>query len=130
MVGCLISSSAVYASPTLNSDTKLSTAGYFQLSWQDPASQSFELQKSSDPDFHDAVTLYHGPDKATVISGLPNGNYFYRVRSEDGLWSKAVEVTVKHHSLGKALGFFGLGAAMFVVMVVLLVKGARRKENG
>ncbi|MGR8931250.1 MAG: fibronectin type III domain-containing protein [Gammaproteobacteria bacterium] len=124
-----MSSTAASASPKLNSDTKLSTAGYFQLSWQDSSSQSFTLQQASNAEFRDAATLYRGPDQATVISGLPNGNYFYRVRSSDGQWSKTMEVSVKHHSLVKALGFFGLGAVMFITMVALLLNGARRKEE-
>jgi len=124
-----MSSTAVCASPKLNSDTKLSTAGYFQLSWQDDTGQSFQLQQAPHPTFEDAVTLYDGSDRATVISGLPNGDYFYRVRSDDGLWSDTLKVSVKHHSLAKALGFFGLGAVMFIVMVVLLINGIRRKED-
>jgi len=121
--------SAVYASPKLNSDTELSTAGYFQLSWKDKASQSFVLQQSTRSDFRDAIDIYLGPDQATVISGLPDGDYFYRVESDTQSWSKAFKISVKHHSLAKALGFFSLGAAMFIVMIVLLIKGARRGGN-
>ena len=124
-----MSSTVAGASPKLNSDTKLSTAGYFQLSWQDESGLSYQLQQASYPDFRDAVTLYQGPDQATVISGLPDGDYFYRVRNEDESWSKAFKISVKHHSLAKALGFFSLGAAMFIVMIVLLIKGARRGGN-
>lgn len=120
--------SAVYASPKLNSDTELSTAGYFQLSWKDKASQSFVLQQSTRSDFRDAIDIYLGPDQATVISGLPDGDYFYRVESDTHQWSKPIEVKVEHHSLAKALGFFGLGAFMFIVMTTLLIKGATRKE--
>lgn len=121
--------SAALASPQINSDTKLSTAGYFQLRWQDSASQSFQLQQASNAAFRDAATLYRGPDQATVISGLPDGDYFYRIRGDEQQWSEPLKVSVKHHSLGKALGFFGLGASMFLVMLVLLIKGARRKED-
>jgi len=123
-----MSGSAVYASPNLNSDTELSTAGYFQLSWKDEANQSFVLQQSTRSDFRDAITIYQGPDQATVISGLPDGDYFYRVASDSHQWSEPTEVKVKHHSLTKALGFFGLGAFMFILMTTLLIKGATRKE--
>lgn len=128
LAGYLISGNIAVASPTIHSDTELSTAGYFQLNWQDESEQSFLLQQSSQADFHDPITLYQGPDQATVISGLPDGDYYYRVANEDHQWSKPVKVTVKHHSLTKALGFFGLGAIMFIVMVTLLIKGATCKN--
>ncbi len=129
LAGCFLSGSPAYASPRISSDTKLSTAGYFQLSWHDQSGASFQLQQSRTGDFRDAVTLYRGPDRATVISGLPNGDYFYRVANAEHEWSHTLKVTVEHHTLGKALGFFGLGASMFVVMLTLLIKGAARKED-
>ena len=120
---------AACAAPKINSDTKLSTAGYFQLRWKDDPNHSFQLQQASTADFRDSVILYQGPDQARVISGLADGDYFYRVANDKQQQSDTIKVTVKHHSLAKALGFFGLGAAMFVVMLALLIKGATRKEG-
>lgn len=129
LVGCFMSGSAICASPKISSDSKLSTAGYFQLSWQDDSAHSFQLQQATRADFREAVTLYQGSDQATVISGLPDGDYFYRVANENHQLSKPIKVSVKHHSLSKALAFFGLGAVMFVIMVSLLIRGATRKET-
>jgi len=123
------------ANVTLSSDTELSTAGYFRLNWsidhselQNSAAEKpdFELQQATQPDFADAFTLYQGPDQATVISGLANNIYYYRVRVADNpTWSDKLRVEVKHHSLTRAFGFFGLGIVMFIVTVIVLLKGTR-----
>jgi len=123
------------AAPVLNSSVQLSTAGYFRLSWsieqdQDASSTQYELQQAGNREFTSYSTIYTGADMATVISGLPDRLYFYRVRvngSND--WSDPVEVEVKHHSLTRAFGFFVLGALMFVTMLVVLIKGARRSAS-
>jgi len=126
----------VMAGLQLNSDTRLSTAGYFQLSWSAPSSihaspDLFILQQSESPDFNDAKTLYQGPDQASVISGLSNRTYYYRVRlTDDQNWSNTLAIEVKHHSLSRALGFFILGAMMFLATTFVLLKGARvRRED-
>jgi len=119
------------AAPELISDTSLSTAGYFRLRWTaDPDAnserQDFELQQATDAAFSNATTRYQGPDLATVISGLANQTYYYRVRQSDNPdWSKTVSVEVKHHSLTRAFAFFTLGIAMFLITVSVLIKGTR-----
>jgi hypothetical protein len=123
------------AAPQLDSDTVLSTAGYFQLSWSAPSSSSaspelYVLQQSENQDFNNAKTLYQGPDQASVISGLSNSTYYYRVRLADAPdWSNTLAVEVKHHSLSRALGFFILGAMMFLATTFVLLKGARVRRQ-
>jgi len=115
-----------HAQPQLHSNTTLATAGYFQLSWQsDPPSQ-YTLQQAQRADFSDGRTIYQGQDQTTVVSGLPDGRYLYRVRNQDSSgWSDPVEVSVKHHPLSRALGFFALGAVMFLTTLVVLINGVR-----
>ena len=127
------------AAPQLASDTQLSTAGYFQLSWSAPSStpevlhapsDQFVLQQAESPDFTNAKTLYRGPDRASVISGLGDRTYYYRVRLADAPeWSETLAVEVKHHSLARALGFFILGAIMFLVTTFVLLKGASARSE-
>ena len=112
----------------------LSTAGNFRLSWTanpDKANGKdlqFQLQQATHSDFRDAITRYQGADQATVISGLANNTYYFRVRlSDDSEWSKTVAVEVTHHPLTKAFGFFALGIAMFIVTVIVLLTGVRQK---
>ena len=93
------------------------------------------MQTSGDSTFAKYETLYQGPDFATFLSGLPNGHYYYRVRTiaEDtqtpGAWSATVTATVKHHSLAFALSLFGIGAIVFALTVGIVKQGNRRMVN-
>ena len=127
--------------PVLTTDTKLATAGYYQLSWQpgmrgvSHKSPHFELQQSSYADFHIVQVIYRGPDRASVISGQTDGDYYYRIRaiqpghiSSD--WSQHIIVKVQHHSLAKALGFFITGAMVFfVTLLFIVIKSRHLGEN-
>lgn len=118
------------ATPELTTSSTLSTAGYLQLSWTSDSSgnelQQYVLQQSTSPDFDPSTTLYQGPDQSTVISGLADNTYYYRVRQlQQDTWSEPVKVEVKHHSLTRAFGFFALGAFMFVMTVGVLLNRAR-----
>jgi hypothetical protein len=121
-------------SPVLESDTAVATAGFYRLQWEPAAvGGGYELQESTRPDFSDARMLYAGPDLATVLSGKPDGDYYYRVRGRvDGgrsPWSAPVQVRVQAHSLGRALTFFALGALVFVATVALILRGEMRSRR-
>jgi len=120
--------SASVAGPQLDSDTTLSTAGYFRLTWRDVPGAEYELQQAQSDNFNDARTLYHGRDQASVISGLANGHYYYRIgNTATGQWSEPLEIEVKHHTLTRAFGFFTLGAVMFLATLGVLISGTRRR---
>jgi len=121
-----------HAALEISADSAVSNTGYFRLSWSDDSSadsveKMFVLQQADDPDFSNPVDRYQGGDAATVISGLSNQIYYYRVRELNySQWSNSVSVEVKHHSLSRAFGFFALGIAMFAVTVTVLLRGARQ----
>jgi len=124
----LAAAQAAEAAPALESDSDVATAGFYQLSWQaGEAPVAFELQEATRPDFADAREFYRGPDLATVFSGQPNGDYYYRIRAIDGdtvsPWSDTVHVVVQHHSLARAFTFLALGAIVFIATVVLILRG-------
>lgn len=114
----------------LQSDTTVATAGNFRLSWEAPAGP-VELQESRSPAFNESHTLYKGEDRASVMSGKADGNWYYRARSLDspaaGVWSEIVEVRVQHHSLARALGFFSLGLLVFFATAVMIVRGGKQQ---
>jgi len=129
VTGLLVSSAlAGPSAPRLSADTEIATAGYFRLTWTS-GTEPFELQEASVPDFRNPDTVYRGPDRASVISGKPDGILYYRVRSvassQPGAWSDAVTVTVAHHDLSRALMFLGLGVIVFIAIVVMVVRGKR-----
>lgn len=117
--------------PRLFSDTATATAGYFRVSWETAATR-VELQEANDPAFRQAVTRYSGPDRATVISGKPDGIWYYRIRAADapqaGAWSMAVRVAVVHHDLHRALLFFALGVTVFLATLLLIARGPGRAQ--
>jgi hypothetical protein len=124
-------SRAQAAVPQLSVDKDIATAGYFRLSWESDAPQ-VELNEATNPEFRNALTPYRGPDSATVISGKPNGIWYYRVRAvndaDPGPWSETLAVTVAHHSLSRALLFLALGVLVFVAVVVMIIRGPRQAE--
>ncbi len=124
---------AMAALPVLESDLPVATAGYYRLSWAlDGAAATlpvFELQESLKADFADPATVYRGPDEASVMSGRGDGEYWYRVRAADGDWSEPVNVVVRHHPLSRALGFFAVGALVFLAILVVIVRGSMRTSG-
>ncbi len=126
--------------PVLTTDTTLATAGYYQLSWRpgiDGASDKilqYELQQATNPEFSDRRSLYRGPDLASVISGKPDGRYYYRVRiinpnNLNRSWSHPVMVEVRHHSLLKAFGFFTIGALVFFLTLFFVISRSRSLDE-
>lgn len=121
-----------------NSVPEVSKSGYFKLSWSPGAVTAadnqnkkymYKVLQATDPTFVDYDIKYEGPDKATFITGLPDGSYYYRVsaisvnpgNSEN--WSQAINVKVQHHSLRLATTLFFLGAVVFISTVALVLYG-------
>jgi hypothetical protein len=95
---------------------------------------TFELQRSRDSLFSNARTLYKGSDLASFVSGLPNGDYYFRVRTildkpGSAAWSKTLLLRVRHQSLVLAFTLFGLGAVVFVSTVLLIIIGNRNAKR-
>jgi len=115
----------------LQSDTEVATAGYYQLSWAQTV-PGMRLVESADAGFDDKDVIYKGADTARLVSGKPDGNYYYRLEAEDGITplSNTLLVTVQHHSLRRAWAFFAIGAAVFVATLGLIVFGSRSAVGG
>lgn len=127
LLGLLVSPMMVHAQPPrLSTDSQIASAGYFRLNWETEADQ-IELQEASNPEFRNPIIAYIGPDRAAVISGKPDGTWYYRVRGLDkpkaGPWSESVSVSVAHHGLSRALMFLSLGIIVFVATVLMIIRG-------
>lgn len=120
---------ALLAAPHIETDTAVATAGYYVLRWS-AATTDVEVAEFANPGAGDPSIIYKGPDRATLISGQPDGTRIYRVREigagAPSAWSEPVSVTVAHHPLSRALTFFGIGAVVFLATLTLIVRGARR----
>ncbi len=125
----LLSAQQLASDLAINSDTTNSTTGYFQLSWQ--GGQQFVVQQSDTENFSYSKTIYQGEDTATSMTGLSDGNYYYRVgtknKSDSTInWSKPIRVDVAHHSLSRALLFFAMGASVFIAILVAVYLGNKK----
>jgi hypothetical protein len=111
----------------LETDTAVANAGYFQLRWN--ASSAVELEESTTPDFTAPRRLYSGSDRARVVSGKPDGDWYYRARpvSSGSSFSNIVKVEVRHHPLKRAVAYFVVGAVVFLATALLIVNGARER---
>lgn len=112
----------------LSADTRVATAGYFQLSWN--ADSAVVVEEARNADFAGARVIYEGADNARVMSGKPDGDWYYRARAAapGSEFGEALEVTVRHHSLERAFGFFALGAFVFLATLALIVTGSRTER--
>jgi hypothetical protein len=96
-------------------------AGYFTLSWDRLPGEHFDLEMKANGG--DWKSIYRGPDTSSAMSGLSNGDYRFRVRADRDPWRGPLEVTVRHHPLGRAIGFLVVGAIVFAALVLVLARG-------
>jgi hypothetical protein len=106
---------------------EISNTGTFNIHWQGSDGARYDLiEQRADGDSH---IVYRGSDTARVMTGLPNGRYSYRVRTEHGgdpgPWSEPAAVTVAHHPLTRAFAFFGVGLLVFLATIALILRGER-----
>lgn len=110
----------------IRADTQVASAGFYQLSW-DTGPTAVVLQEATSPDFASPRIVYRGADDARVMSGKSNGDWYYRARTagSESEFGNVVKVTVEHHPLTRAFGFFALGAIVFLATLGVIIKGAR-----
>lgn len=99
--------------------------GYIQLSWNNAGERSVELQQARQPSFAEATTLYQGKNRSIMLSGLPNGTYFFRIRASTDMWSDTVTLQVSHYPIAQALILFVLGVLVFLSAAWVVIRGAR-----
>lgn len=120
----------------LFANTVLSNHGVFTLNWQAQTDSAFEVQQSAN-NGQTFTTIYTGKDRATVITGLHDGEYLYRASIRQlksiSLWSESIAVNVVQHLLPTAFTFFAVGAFVFVATLRLIICGSvrtsRKEEN-
>lgn len=122
--------------PVLKASTSDSRDGVVQLSWALSDDLQIELQQTDADGSYQ--TIYRGSDSASVITGLSDGRYEFRARfyqpdiqpHSKGEWSSPLSVTVTHHPLSRAWGFFSLGAVVFLATAILVFHGGRSNTPG
>lgn len=116
------------AIPTLASNSRIATAGFYHLTWQgdDLLASAYELQEFNSTAFSQPTTIF---------SGKNNGQYFYRIirtlsqGQSISAWSAPISVTVQHYSLARAFAFLAAGATVFLATLAFISFGAWRSQK-
>ena len=125
----------VFTAPT--NSPYLATEGLVDLVWEaEPVDDSiqFQLQQSSDSEFSEVKTRYEGLDRGTYVSGLLEGDYYFRVRTlavegEPGPWSDPMHVQVRYVSHTLVFWLMSIGSIVFIATVLTVIKGHLRSRK-
>ena len=99
------------------------------LKWSGGAAE-FEVQQASDASFADAQVIYTGAMPSAHVSGLRDGTYYFRVRSQDaGAWSEAATLEVSHHPMTLVWPLLTLGGLVFVAIAYYALRQAWSPEG-
>lgn len=113
----------------LSVDTTLSTEGYFVLNWEfAKPGGTFLLQQSNSAEFTNPRTRPLTRSGSLTLTGLRDGNYFFRLAEGAQPVTAPVKVEVRHHSLAKAGLVFSVGLVLFVTLIITIAIGRRRQE--
>ncbi len=103
--------------------------GHALLKWSSDSKNDdtllFTVEKSATEDFQSAQQIYQGNETSTFLSGLSDGKYYFRVKSQNSSWSSPINLTVVHYSQSFALSLFGLGLLSFIGIVIVIFLGNR-----
>jgi hypothetical protein len=113
------------ACPTAPNDT-----GAYRLAWQGPEGAVYRLTETAG---EAPRTLYEGPDLATTVTGRTAGLYTYRLETLSpaaGPDAASCVVEVAPPPLALAFGLFGVGLALCLATISLIVRGHRRHRRG
>lgn len=100
-----------------------SDSGYALLSWR--SEEPVSLLVAPGPDFAGAKTLYRGGAHSFFLSGLDDGEYHLRLRSDSGAVSEPIRLLVAHQSLARALWLAAIGALITLAILLTILRGAR-----
>lgn len=123
------------AAPTVTSDIKpdaegklTSDDGTIDLVWTGGHGPC-ELQQARDESFADARSRYEGEDTETVLTGLADGVYHFRVREvPSGGWSEPLVVNVESMNRGTLFLLLGTGAFVAVSTIGSILYGYHKNR--
>ncbi|RUO25967.1 hypothetical protein CWE09_04365 [Aliidiomarina minuta] len=105
--------------------------GYFRLTLQGlPDSERFTIEMAEDDQFSAIIAEYQpmGMFRELSLSGFDNGIYYFRAQSGDQT-SNTVSVEVRHYPLWQALSLFVVGAILFFLLIMTIIKYHRLEKR-
>lgn len=110
----------------LTADAEIATEGYITLSWNYPyqPQERLVMQLAIDPGFSAGVrNLALGEQNRVHISGLLDGSYYARLVTDTGRTiAGPLGFQVKHRNLADALLLFGIGLALFLGLLAVMLR--------
>ena len=92
--------------------------GAILLRWSG-GGDTFEVQQAQDASFSQARVVYTGAMPSAHVSGLRDGTYYFRVRTQDTqAWSEPATLEVSHHPMTLVWPLLALGGLVFVAIAV------------
>lgn len=112
--------------PAFESCPGQSDTGAFRLAWSGDGEGPWRVQETRSDGTQ--VVLELGDDTATTVTGRQAGAHTYVLVAPDGTRSDPCVVEVAPPSLGLAFGLFGVGLAVTLATVALVVVGHRQHK--
>ncbi len=109
----------------LEEETVLSDTGYFTVEWANPSSELVQVELSSSTAQSVSRLLYRGNGRKVFLSGLRDGTYDFELKDHQSLPLDSLTLEVHHHSLSKSLLLFLVGAVVFSLVLVVILRGER-----
>lgn len=100
-----------------------------RLEPDDPATPpAFQLEQSATAEFSDPKLRYEGPDPASVLTGLREGQYHFRVRAidsegEPGAWSEPLVLHVEFMAPGQLAFLLVVGGVVACSTIAAIITG-------
>ncbi|WP_113906300.1 hypothetical protein [Aliidiomarina celeris] len=122
---------------TLTGPSGAVSEGYFRLHAEGddtlhnaPAETQLLFEQSDSEDFASVIRRYPamGEFNQVALSGFSDGRYYFRAavfqatNAERVAVSNVVTVHVQHHSLNRALTLFAIGAGIFILLVLTILR--------
>ncbi len=94
---------------------------------------TYRLEQAPTADFDAPSIRYEGPDPASVLTGLREGEYHFRVQAIDadgaaGPWSEPLVLHVKFMSRGHLAMLLATGALVAVMTIAAIISGFVRNR--
>lgn len=104
--------------------------GVVTLEWEASGSE-VEVEQSIAADFQNPRLVYRGPQTASVVTGLREGEYYFRIRhAGETEWSPALAVRVEYISRERLFVLLSLGGVVVVATIGAIFAGYRLNRTG
>ena len=106
----------------------VSSDGVVTLKWKSESSVILEHSRSGE--FSKSWVRYQGEDQSSVLSGLAEGNHFFRFKhtGEKSEWSDILPVRVEFVDLTLMYVLLSVGGLVSILTVSAIIYGARKSR--